>query len=349
MKHVFIIHSNITYLSALGVIMKEKINLDDVVILSWNNFQREEPVKVHRVKQYDAVRNIFRHPIDYIFKVRYLDRTIAKLVDYEPYIAYTEALYFFHDVVVTHPLCQKFNFIEEGLVVYAKEINWQQQTANYSQQPCYRYCGWSGFLQKLRDIKMIVQGYKLEMLGLPAFYNAFFCTRDIKFYGFCEQSFYGVEHREVMDIKAIGKHYKWSLYYRQLKDVDIWLGQNNPQGGNALIDTYVKAIEIGCAQRLLSQGKKKVMVKFHPFEEQYAKEQTIAMFNRHGIAVEIIPDEVILELELMNSENVRLYSVCSSLLVYAALMGVECNSIICHMPEESMVDAPIIFEKCNMV
>lgn len=348
MKHVFVIHSNITYLSALGVIMKEKLSLDDVVILSWNNFAREVPVKVHRVRQY-AIKDIFRHPIDYIFKVRYLDRIIAELVNYEPYIAYTEALFSFHDVVVTHPLCQKFNFIEEGLSVYTKELEWQYQTVNYSAQPCYRYYGWKGFLQKLRDIKTIVQGYKLEMLGLPAFYHAFFCTRGIKFYGFCEQAFYGVDHREVMDLKAIGKYYKWNLYYEQLKDVDIWLGQNNPEGGNELIDRYVKAIETGCAQRLLSQGKKKIMVKFHPFEEQYAKEQTLAMFSRYNIEVEIIPDEVILELELMNSENVRLYSVASSLLIYASLMGVECNSIIRHLPKEKMIDAPIIFEKCNMV
>lgn len=348
MKHVFVIHSNITYLSALGVILKDTLNLDDVVILSWNNFVRDEPVKVHQVQQY-AAKDIFQHPIDYIFTVRYLDSAIAKLVNHEPFIAYTEALFFFHDVVVTHPLCQKFNFIEEGLSVYKKEMIWQFQTANYSQKPCYRYRGWSGFLKKLCDIRMIIQGYKLEMLGLPAFYNAFFCTKDIKFYGFCEQSFYGVDHREVMDIKAIGKHYKWNLYYKQLKDVDIWIGQNNPRGGNNLIDTYVKAIELGCAQRLLSQGKRKVMVKFHPFEEQYAKEQTIAMFKRNGIKVEIIPNEVILEIELMNSENVRLYSVCSSLLVYAALMGVECNSIINHMPNEDRVNVSIIFEKCNIV
>lgn len=349
MKHVFCIHSNITYLAALGVICRERLPLEDVLIVTNNKFERETPVKVHRIQPCGGWCNVWHHPINAIFTVRYMDRVIAKLVENEMYIAYTEALFAFHDVVVTHPLCQQFHFIEEGLSVYCEEIDWQVQTINYSSRACYRYKGWSGFHQKLKDISLLIRGYKLEMLGLPALYNAFFNAKGVRFYGFSNESYYGVKNLCRISLKQVSDSFEWNTYYERLEDVDIWLGQNNPRGGRELIDKYVNAIEKGCVRRLLSQGKQRIMVKFHPVEETYAKQQTLKMFQRNGIEVEIIPDEVVLELELFKSKKVRLYSISSSLLLYAAMLGIECNSIINHMPVEYKINTPALWKKVNFV
>lgn len=326
MKHVFIIHSNITYLAALGVICKEKIDLKDVVIISWCKFKRDTPIKTYNLIPYSFKQSLL-HPIDYLFTVRYLDRQITKLVNNEPYIAYTETLYHLHDIVVTHPLCQKFHFIEEGLSVYENEPEWFKQTCNYSCQPSYRYRGLSGIKRKLSDIMMIIKGYKLEMLGLPALYNAYFNAKGIKFYGFSDFSFYGVQNPHRISLKEVKESFSWNLYYNKLENVDIWIGQNNPPGSKEVIDKYVKAIEEGCAKKLISQGKNKIMVKFHSIEEMYAKSQTLKMFEKNGINVEIIPDNVVLEIELFNAKNVTLYSISSSLLVYASMLGIKCNCI----------------------
>lgn len=326
MKHVFIIHSNITYLAALGVICKEKIDLKEVVIISWRKFKQDTPVRIYNLIPYSLKQSLL-HPIDYLFTVRYLDRQITKLVNNEPYIAYTEALYCFHDIVVTHPLCQKFHFIEEGLAVYDNAPEWSKQTYNYSCKPSYRYKGLSGIKRKLSDILMIIKGYKLEMLGLPAFYNAYFNAKGINFYGFSDYSFYGVQNLHRISLKEVKECFSWNLYYNKLENVDIWIGQNSPAEDKEAIDKYVKAIEEGCAKKLISQGKNKIMVKFHPVEEMYAKRQTLKMFEKNGINVEIIPDDVILEIELFNAKNVTLYSVSSSLLVYASMLGIKCYSI----------------------
>lgn len=352
MKHVFCIHSNITYLAALGVVCRENLPLADVVIVSNNNYERDTPVKVHQIRSYGGWynwHNIWRHPINSICTVRYIDNEIKRLVGNETYIAYTEALFAFHDVIVTHPLCQQFHFIEEGLSVYYKEMDWQQQTANYSCQPCYRYKGWRGFFQKLKDISLLLRGYKLEMLGLPALYNAFFNAKDMKFYGFSDESYYGVNNLCRISLEQVRTNFEWHTHYEKLEDIDIWLGQNNPRGGNELIDKYVDAIEKGCAQQLLKQGKRHILVKFHPVEETYAKKQTIKMFQHNGIEVEIIPNEVVLELELFKAKNVRLYSISSSLLLYASMLGVECNSIINHMPSEFKVNTPALWKRVNFV
>ena len=50
MKHVFCIHSNITYLAALGVVCRENLPLVDVVIVSNNNYERDINVKVHKIR-----------------------------------------------------------------------------------------------------------------------------------------------------------------------------------------------------------------------------------------------------------------------------------------------------------
>lgn len=349
MKHVFCIHSNITYLAALGVVCKEQIPLEDVVIVTNYEFEKDAPIRVHKILPYSGLRSIFRHPINALFAVRCIDREITKLVGNEPYIAYTEALFAFHDLVVTHPLCQQFHFIEEGLSVYYEEMDWHLQTANYSLRPCYRYKGWKGFLQKLRDIFLLIRGYKLEMLGLPALYNAFFNAKGVIFYGFSNESYYGVKNLCRISLKQVSDSFEWHTHYERLEDIDIWLGQNNPRGGNELIDKYIDAIQKGCVQQLLSQGKKCIMVKFHPVEEIYAKQQTLKMFQRNGIEVEIIPDEVVLELELFKAKNVRLYSVNSSLLLYAAMLGIECNSIINYMPPEYKVNTPALWKHVNLV
>lgn len=346
MKHVFCIHSNITYLAALGVICKEKLSLEDVVIVTNCKFQRNTPIKVHQILPF---RKIWSHLINVFSPVRYIDKQIAKLVDNDIYIAYTEALFAFHDVVVTHPLCQQFHFIEEGLSVYYEEMDWQMQTANYSLRACYRYKGWKGFLQKLRDISLLARGYKLEMLGLPALYNAFFNAKGIRFYGFSNESYYGVKNLCRISLKQVSNSFEWHTHYENLEDIDIWIGQNNPEGDKELMDKYVDAIEKGCVRQLLNQGKKRIMVKFHPVEKAYAKSQTLKMFQQNSIEVEIIPDEVVLELELFKAKNVRLYSVSSSLLLYAAMLGIECNSIINYMPLEYKVNTPTLWKNVNFV
>ena len=351
MKHLFLVHSNITYLASLGVILRENLSINDVIIISTSKYEINYPIPTHPQLP-RPFRQIFFHPIDCICVVKYIDKKISKMVDKEEFIAYIPALLHIHSTVITHPLCKEFHFIEEGLSVYKEQIDWHDVTYYTGFQPRYRYRGMGGVKQQIWDISLLLRGYKLEIFRLPLLYNSFFNSCGTKFYGFSEDSFYGVRNLRRISLKDVCNGFEWKCYYEKLEDVDIWLGQfssANKSEKYEKIDQYVNAIEQGCAKRLLEQGGKKIMIKFHPIEELYAKQQTLKMFNRNGIEVEIIPDNVVLEIEFFNAKNIRLYSVNSSLLMYASFLGIECNSICRFLSYRSNIQIPALWKRINVL
>ncbi len=351
MKHIFLVHSNITYLASLGVILKENLNINDVIIISTSKYERSNPIPIQSQLP-RPIRQILFHPIDCVFSVKYIDKKISKFVDNQSFIAYIPALLHIHSVVVTHPLCKGFHFIEEGLSVYREQIDWHDVTYYTGFRPRYRYRGIGGFKQQIWDLSLLLRGYKLEIFKLPLLYNSYFNVYGLKFYGFSDDSFYGVRNLQRISLQDVCDGFEWQCYYKNLNNVDIWLGQFSlAEKGEKKedIDRYVNAIEQGCAKRLLEQKRKKILVKFHPIEDLYSKQQTLEMFQRNGIDVEIIPDNVVLEIEFFNAKNIRLYSVNSSLLMYASFLGFECNSICRFLPNHSNIQIPAFRKRINVL
>lgn len=323
MKHVFVVHSNITYLAALGVIVKEKLNMEDIVILS-SYFGKETPVKCHYININHRLKEVLIHPKKVLFPVKYADNEIARLCNGERFIAYVDCMLTLHRIAATHPLCDSINFIEEGSGVYTHKHSLLLHSAGV---PRYGRKGYRNHSLEslLYDVMIVLKGYSLKMMSLPFYYDAYVGTDNIKFYGFSKDSFYAASHKEIISLKSIRDAFHWTTTL-DIDDCNIWLGQSYYVESYTL-ESYINGIKEGCAKKLKEKNVDAVWIKFHPVEKEDSKELTKKVFKEQGIETKIISDEVILEIELLKASNVVLWGNNTSIFLYASQMGITCNSI----------------------
>lgn len=344
MKHLFVVHSNITYLAALGVICKENLLSEDVIIIS-DVYKQTTPVKCYFVDFSATLKNIVTHPFKRLRPVRYVDNIITQLCKDDIYIAYVSALFNFQRIVVTHPLCRDFHFIEEGLSVYYKEIPAYLSIAQTNEFRPWRNVGLKALFS---DIFMLLKGYNAKMQALPFLYNAYFNTINKKFYGFNKDSFYGVKHPELIDIKQLSDAFAFTKTYN-IDNTHIWLGTSVVKAYRYPLKYYISAIENGCIRNIKKRDIDHIHIKFHPSECEISRNATLDIFHRNGITTAIIPDEIILEMELLTAVNVCLWAVDTSILIYTKKTNVECNSIVNFLKDYSKENIPTYWNSVNII
>jgi hypothetical protein len=123
MRHLFIVHSFATYHCALGVIRAERIPLSNCTLVEVRGFVCGNPpagVAIGKLSWFgtpnlDSIRKILALRSELSSR----DREIDALVSGEPFVCYLPHTYYdFADLVVSHPRCRGFSYIEEGLTSY---------------------------------------------------------------------------------------------------------------------------------------------------------------------------------------------------------------------------------------
>lgn len=128
MKHLFCVHSSITWLIALQIIKEEQLNEADCAIVYYRNL-KIEPKGKERIAKLPF--SVF-HPNDELsLKAQFwknwkntkkLDRFASELTDGKPfrlYIGHSEMNY--AALLLSHTLCDSFAYIEEGLLSYLQK------------------------------------------------------------------------------------------------------------------------------------------------------------------------------------------------------------------------------------
>lgn len=131
-RHLFNVHSPITYFMALEVIRLEKIPVEAVTLLISRNFFPPDDT-------YPAIKLPFSHyPTDSFAvqiafwkswkKLKKFDQWLSKATQHQPFILYAAHAYssIFH-LMVTHTKCLGYYYIEEGLVAYRPPAEWDIQ------------------------------------------------------------------------------------------------------------------------------------------------------------------------------------------------------------------------------
>lgn len=326
MKHVFIIHSNLSYLASLGVICKENIPINDAVIIGNNYNNKWGPIEVHCIKL-KRIKDFFKYPLESVAPIYTTDKLINKLCQKENYIAYVDAITPLQQIIVTNRRCINFHYVEEGLSVYRERIYFQSLIDNFSKNRPFRN---NKIKHILSDLLLVLKGFSFKMQALPYIYNACFNCIDKKCYGFSTNSFYQANNLELISLKQISQNFSWPQKCN-LNNSHIWLGSPITNFHNIPLNDYIIAIKQTCLTYLLNNNIKKIYIKFHPKEEEDSKRDTIKLFTNNKIEVEILPDDLFIEIELLSTNNANLWSVDTSIFLYASEMGHKCYSITKHI------------------
>lgn len=328
MKHVFVVHSPITYLAALGVICKYNININQVYIVS-EGYYRKTPIPILVLPIMSR-----RNPFIFMFPIQYVDYRLNKLIGNDSFVAYVPAMYSLAKIVSTNLKCKSFHFIEEGLSVYAQNIPLQWY---YHTKPSLGFRN-----NKIKNIITsflhTLQGYNEILDSFPFLYNAYVNVENILFFGFSEKSYIGAIP-VLIDLKEVRRSF-FSNYVCSLKsDIVIWIGTYFREDDK--LDNYINVIDKYFIRYLQKNGISHIQIKFHPSELILSRKKTLALFNSHSISYDVLCDNTILEIELQCVKNVRLFGTSSSVLYYASIWGHKSFSVTKYLVNFPQHDIPV--------
>ncbi|OKL39155.1 polysialyltransferase family glycosyltransferase [Pontibacter flavimaris] len=312
MKHIFYIHSYITYFVSLQVIKYLNLEVQHCVFLYGREFKPE--LNELAVPEYDAP--FTHHPINSFAVERRFWRSWAKIRRFDAFVEQITQGSRFHfytnqtgiDFVrlfLKHRKCAGFSILEEGLYSYhtLHEINLELCPPVGKPSLPFILLHYANFLGRL----------KLQKLYLDPSYNNVF--------GVTEAAFPNFERKVVLPFP-----FKQVKEEEETDEMAVLVFDSFLEYGTVSFEVFDHAL--GKAFSYFEQkGIKEVAVKYHP--EQYATIQNLQkareMINRHkGRAqVQELPKNIALERMASDSSMPKLtfYIFLSSAGLYAALCG----------------------------
>lgn len=326
MKYIFIVHSPITYLAALGVIYKEKFNFSDVLIISETFGLNNEPIPILKLSKYNnkgKLRSLFRSAIR-----KKLYKLIHQKIGNKSFIAFIPVFHYIDRFLVLHKNCYGFHFIEEGLSAYYSAFNIKQHVVIPDGNILYS----NNILKRVKETVLqtiyVCKGYTGKLNAIPTFYLAYANDKNINFYGFNSSAHQYALNKKIISIGDIAEHFDFKSSLN-LKDCYIWINDPDLQISlDCSIDEYLNIIDKGYIEFLKSKNVSFSYLRFHYRDTIQQKQIITDFFINKGIKVVIIPNSIILEIELIKANNICLFGFYSSLLLYGSILGCKSYSII---------------------
>jgi len=340
-KHIFLVHTPITYLVSISVIKELKVSKEDafVILHEFNDEAILEndmytSLRMEGVNEKKFFKKLYRFFRYFNIGAR-VDKLINAVITSQKFIAYVPVLTPVHKFLITHPNCVAFNFIEEGLAQYFEEDTLE------SLNPLYRKYSWrSSFFENskrvLNEMHLVLRGYNFKLAGLPFSYSCYGSLKNIVFYGLTHDSYPLINNQKKVIISLEEKNFNFirQKYTTNLNDKFVWVGDPGVihHGFNPKI--YLRGIREGCINFIKDKGVKDTYIKFHRDEPDNLRQAIKKLFQDNEISIHVIPDSTMMELLLFQAKNVTLIGVYSSLLYYASIMGHKSFSIYNFLQEE---------------
>ena len=324
MKHIFTVHSSITFLVTYATIKHLNLNPKDVIIISQ---KYKVPISGYKVIAdfHSAQNNSLLKQLKNFNVPRAFDKYINKYLNGKEFIAYVDLMSYYQKILVTHQKCKKFHFIEEGNSAYQanddlNDIVWHERKENW------RSKGWKDF----KSIARVLRGYNLKLLSLPYIYSAYAFMESTRFYAFSKNAFYNLapEKRILLQPSKNDKNIELLAGGHFLNNATIWLDGSNARYTGLDESYYYDAIEK--AIPILKQKgviKDTVYAKLRPGIKDLSSNKLVSILKANGLKVEVMPNDLILEAFFMQSSNCKIIGVLTAALEYAHVFGHEVYSI----------------------
>lgn len=341
MKHIFTVHSNITYLSALGVITLRNLDAADCLIFSLSFSIPQNGVRTHTLASNSSRLYRLLHLKRYFNTAKIIYRVADDFIGDDTFEVYAPCMVREATLFYAHPKCVKLNFIEEGLSAYCEGFS-LCSLSGYSSLHKFTLSFWARLREVFEIGKLIMHGYTAKVQAMPVYYTSYIGNPNVDFYGFSSLSFpSSPSNKHVISFTQISQRFT----FRSTMDINnshIWIGEYLDPSED--FNFHISGIEQGLVQRIKAEGIKSIFIKFHPSQKENLRIATMSLLDKYSINYKIIPDNVIMELEFIEAKNLHIYGCSSSLLVYGAMMGHHAVSINKHIRNYPDIEVPIFNE-----
>ena len=324
MKHIFTVHSSITFLVAYATIKHLDLPKSDIIIIS---SKYKVPIKDYKVipSFYEARNNTRLKRLKYFNVPKAFDNYLNIFLERQEFIAYVDLMSYYQKILITHKKCKSFNFIEEGNSAYQatddlEDINWDERSESWRINKSFDF----------KSLSRVLRGYNLRILGLPYIYSAYANMKDTMFYAFSKNAFYNVspEKRILLKPSKNDKNIAILAGGHYLNDATIWLDGSNGKFTGLEESYYYDAIK-KAIPLLKEKGiiKDKVYAKLRPGIKDISTNKLVSILRENDLDVEVMPNDLILEAFFIQSNNCKIIGVLTSALEYAHVFGHEAYSI----------------------
>lgn len=306
MKHVFYVHSGITYLISLAAIDYLKIQKSDVIIISCRSVVIDEAYQcLNLTRQEEDITLLPSYGsvgvLKLLFTLRNLDRKIERALHNHFFTLYlpSEKNYLMQ-YLQSHRLCVRRDFIEEGLLTYR-----------------------AGFL-KPRPLRKSLFGRIKNLLRFPFHLyrteGVAGSPSDFTIYVGTQTAQHALHSFNVV-LLDITSHTQKERKMTIPRFTALFIFDAVVEMNLCSYENFIGALEDFIVEKVPRQN---LAIKFHPFQREYA--QYLEVFKKYNIEYILLGAEIIPEMMIARNSAVSVYGLSSSVLFYAKEMGNEVHS-----------------------
>jgi hypothetical protein len=318
MKHIFYIHSHITYILSMSVLQSLELPHQDVLFLYGRGFKTTDtpPVRVRPLSPSEnALGKLPSYgdlsvPLRYLPAIRPLDIALQRFARDDCFTAYLPLTKsFLTQLIASHRKCSRICILEEGLLTY---------TGNFLKIPWPGYDGsWIGRLK--RTLKFPFH------LNRSVVYN----TRLLK-----EPERVFVLFPDLMPLGRFPVERPRKLYVPPVPEefvcdggILLVLGPI-AEGGPVDASSFSRVWDLVCSRMAHMLANRVILIKFHPDQTPTDRQLVLETIAKNDVPAKVVPQDVSAEAIALRSPRLSVCGFHSSLLFYAARWGCESISLI---------------------
>lgn len=336
MKHIFTIHSHITFLAALGVMATDKIDTNEVVLITGSNYKPQvSPAfcgKIVNALDTEMGEYSMLQKIKNFNYTNAAHQYINKITEGQSYIAYIDLMSVFNRYLVRDVQCVQFHIIEEGIVNYADFDDFNLWTADLRQFD-WQWTGLKNWRQMLNGIVRLLRGRSIKLLAMPIHPNLYTLHKGVNAYCFSDLAFQytRASQKIIMSWHSIKPYVQTETNIFKNGDW-FWIGDMLCSFYKIPLDVF--EIALGKLMEEINPNKNEITIylKFRGGESKEEKELTVSYLQRFNFNVVYIQPDQIMELVFLDLKDIKVCGIASSLLIYANLMGHQTYSIYKNIP-----------------
>lgn len=319
MKHIFTIHSPITFFCALNVAFHERLCSNDVIFICSGYYPDSRFGKI--VSSVSDYNNSILRKIRNFNIAKASDRYISSLVNNSSFTAYIDLAHYYQKLIISHPMCSAFHFIEEGTASYLAPKDLNELTR--IEKGDFRINSYS---EKIKGVLRILRGYSLKSLSIPYFAKSFSSLEGIRFYGFSEDVYPGVTKEKIIVLNPIVNKYHGLIEIKEelVSNSLILIEESYFKVFNIEKEFVEKCYELSLIWLKKHAENRKIYVKLRP-KQRKEESLWIRAAENNGIRYTILEDDY-LEVLLVFASKCKVVGTVSSLLYYAVVLGHEAYS-----------------------
>ena len=312
MKHIFVVHSQITYLAALAIICEEKMVDDDYLLIGFKSFNYTLPVNIVTTRGQKIWGGRMGVASD-------VDRVVNHFIGNDSFIAYFSVVDKLDRLLLTHEKCLDCNLFEEGFVSYRKYYTLNDLSIECNGYP-KRLRKFGDYIKVLKHyLSLMFKGITPRVNALPFLYVSYI-TPDRKFYCLSDDTFPLALKRVPISLNNIVGRFSFTPSIN-IDNTYIWCSNSTYDHFKDKRICYVDYLKESVLPYLKNLKIKELQIKYHPRESVQSRIIFKDLCEKNGIKTVDIQDDIFMEVELIYAKNVTMLGEISSLLYYNALLG----------------------------